>query len=447
MRTHCQFGAAEWVLVLLASRPANCRLPAATYLLKWSTAPVQSRVPAKLASSVLPMRILTRYVLFELIKVFLLTLTGLTLLIFVVLIGKEAVDKGIGLGPLLRMTPYLLPQAMQFAVPGTMLLATTSVYGRMSSYNEFVAIKSLGISPMTLVWPTLVLATLMSFVAVVLNDIAVSWGTQGVQRVFLASFEEVIYGQLRMRHAHNLGKANIIVRDVVGHRLISPTLIVQASGDRPAWTASAAEAELHLLPEEGKLVVKFDDLDLDGPVKWVNPETQEYVMTLEELTGATAKTRSPSTYALAEIGPAVDEQQRLVGRIEQGMTAQAAFGMLTGDFDSLSKTVWQVHERELEAAHMRLHRLQTEPWRRWANGFSCLGFVMIGVPVAVWLRFSEFLASFFVCFLPILVVFYPLLAVSVDQAKDGTIPPQSVWLGNILLSLAGVWLLRRVNRY
>jgi hypothetical protein len=44
-------------------------------------------------------------------------------------------------------------------------------------------------------------------------------------------------------------------------------------------------------------------------------------------------------------------------------------------------------------------------------------------------------------------VYYPLLAVSVDQAKDGTFPPQSVWIGNILLSLAGVWLLRRVMRY
>ena len=96
------------------------------------------------------MRILTRYVVFDLLKVFLLILTGLTLMIFIGLIGKEAVDKGLGLGPLLRMTPYLLPQAMQFAVPGTMLLATTYVYGRMSSYNEIVAIKSLGISPMVL---------------------------------------------------------------------------------------------------------------------------------------------------------------------------------------------------------------------------------------------------------------------------------------------------------
>ncbi|MCI0335893.1 MAG: LptF/LptG family permease [Planctomycetes bacterium] len=393
------------------------------------------------------MRILTRYVLFDLLKVFAITLTGLTLLIFVVLIGKEAVDKGIGLGPLLRMAPYLLPQAMQFAVPGTMLLAVTYVYGRMASYNEIVAIKSLGISPMCVIWPTFVLATLVSFGAVVLNDIAVSWGRLGVQRVFLASIEEVTYGQLRMRHAYNLGNANITVREVDGHRLIQPTLVIQSSGDQPAITVSAAEAELRLLPEEGKIILRLEDYDIDGPWTWEDPDSFSYEVSLEDLTGSNSKNRSPSTYALAEIAPAIKEQEDTLGRIEESLVAQSAFGMMTGDFDSLSETAWKVHEKERQNAEYRLHRLHTEPWRRWANGFSCLCFVLIGVPVSVWMRQSDFLASFFICFLPILLVYYPLLAVSVDQAKDGTFPPHTVWLGNFLLSLAGVWLLRRVNRY
>jgi lipopolysaccharide export system permease protein len=392
------------------------------------------------------MRILTRYVVFELIKVFMLTLVGFTVVIYIGLIGKEAVDKGIGLGPLLQMCPYLLPQAMQFAVPGTILLATTSVYGRMSSYNEILAVKSLGISPMVLIWPTIVLATVMSFAETVLNDVAMSWGRLGVERVFLASIEEVTYGHLRMHHTHNLGKVNITVRDVVGHRLIEPTLIMQASGNRPAVTISAREAELHLLHEQDKLVVSFTDLDMSGGITYIDPERQTFEIPLDELTGANDKNRSPSTYALAEIKPAIAEQQGLVGDIQQSMQAQTAFALLTGDFDSLSDAAWQPHERELTLAQSRLYRLHTEPWRRWANGFSCLCFALIGVPVAMWLRFSEMLASFFVCFLPILVAYYPLIAVSVDKSKDGVVPPASVWLGNILLSLVGIWLMRRVNR-
>lgn len=393
------------------------------------------------------MRILTRYVLFDLLKVFLLTLTAWTLLIFIVLLGKEFVDKGIGLGPLLRMTPYLIPQAMQFAVPGTMLMATTSVYSRMSAYNEIVAIKSLGISPMVLVWPTLILATFVSFITVVINDQAVSWGVMGVKRVFLASIEEVTYSQLRVRHTSNLGKANISVRGVEGHKLILPTVIVQSTGDRPAWTISAQDAELNLLPDEGKLFVRFHAFELSGPVNYSDPGTYDYAMSVEDLTGSTQKNRSPSNYALSEIPPAIKEQEEVVARVEQANIAQAAFGMLTGDFNSLSNAAWKANDKEIESAKSRLYRLHTEPYRRWANGFSCLCFVLIGVPVAVWARYGEFISSFFICFLPILVAYYPLLAVSVDQAKDGVFPPQSVWLGNIVLALAGIWLLRRVNRH
>jgi lipopolysaccharide export system permease protein len=393
------------------------------------------------------MRILTRYVLFDLLKVFLLTLTGLTMLIFVVLIGKEAVDKGFSLWSLMRIAPYMIPQAMQFAVPGTMLLATTSVYGRMASYNEIVAVKSLGISPMVLVWPTLIVATLTSFIAVAINDIAVSWGAMGVRQVFLSSIEEVVYSQLRMRHSSNLGKANILVRDVEGRILIKPTVVMQATNDGPSWTISADEAELRLLAAEGKLVVRFKNVQLEGPGIYNDPEEFQYEISVEELTGSTLKNRSPSNYALAEIAPAIKEQEEVVSRVEQANIAQAAFGMLTGDFESLSNESWKANQKEIENARTRLFRLHTEPWRRWANGFSCLCFVLIGVPVSIWMRFSEFIASFFICFLPILLVYYPLLAVSVDQAKDGVFPPYSVWIGNFVLALAGVWLLRRVNRY
>jgi lipopolysaccharide export system permease protein len=393
------------------------------------------------------MHILVRHVLSDLLKVFLIVLTGLTVLIFVVLAGKEAVDKGIGLGPLLKMTPYLLPQALQFAVPGTMLLATTYVYGRMSSDNELVAIKSLGISPMVLIWPTLALATLVSFAALALNDLAVSWGTMGMQRVFIESLEEVAYSHLRMQNTYSSGKLSILVRGVEGRKLIQPTLVVQASGDRPALTVSAEEAELRSYPERGELVFRFHNFEVNGPVKVTNPDTYEQVLSLDELTGVSSQNRSPSTFALSEIGPAVVEQITRLEQMEQATTATTAFAMMTGDFDSLSNSAWQVHRQEIAYQENRLHRLHTEPWRRWANGFSCLCFVLIGAPMAIRLRHAEFLASFFACFLPILIVYYPLLAVSVDQAKDGAVPPPAVWLGNFVLAIWGVWLLRRVIRY
>ena len=393
------------------------------------------------------MRILTRYILFDLMRVFLLTLTGMTALIFIALVGKEAVDKGLGLGPLLQMLPYLLPQAMQFSIPGTMLLATTSVFGRMSAFNEVVAIKSLGISPWAIVWPTLTLATIVSLGAVMMNDLAVSWGQLGVQRVFIESLEEVVYGRLNTTRTYSDGKLKITVKYVNGRKLMEPILEVRDNGGGQQLLITAEEAELYSNPDEGKLVIRLTNFQADGNVKVSHPRTYEHVIALDELSSTSSQNRSPSTFALSEIRPALTAQRTRIKNLEQEMAAGAAFALLTGEFEDLSAASRQPQVDEQRGLEATLHRLHTEPVRRWANGFSCLCFVLVGVPMAIIRQKGEFLASFFICFAPILLVYYPLLMFSVDQAKGGALPPVTVWLGNAVLALWGLWMMRRVVRY
>ena len=102
-----------------------------------------------------------------------------------------------GLKQILLLIPYILPDALRFAVPGTILFAACSVYGRMASSNEVVAIKAQGISPLAILWPTFAFAFLMSLVAVWLNDVAASgWGREGANRVVIESVVEIIYSRL-----------------------------------------------------------------------------------------------------------------------------------------------------------------------------------------------------------------------------------------------------------
>lgn len=392
------------------------------------------------------MKILTRYVLIELLQVFLLTLAGLTALIFVGLIGKEAIDKGLGLGPLLRMTPYMLPQAMQFAVPATMLLATTSVYGRLSASNEIIAIKSMGVSPWVLARPTIILAALTSLGAVALNDIAVSWGRIGVQRVFVESFEEVIYSQLRLHRSYAENGLQISVQHVVGRTLVRPTVIVQARDGKEAWKLESDSAEISSSPDRRKLIVHFEGIALEGEVNVAMASAVEREIDLEALFDDANNSRSPSNYALAEIA----HEQRAVNQrlddVRRREGTEQALAMMTGDFDRLSAQSWAPFNQTIGGETYRYRRLSVEPFRRWANGFSCLSFVMVGVPMAIWRQKGEFLASFFLCFLPILLVYYPLLMVSVDHAKAGDLPPPVVWIGNAVLALWGLWMMRKVVR-
>ena len=92
-------------------------------------------------------------------------------------------------------------------------------------------------------------------------------------------------------------------------------------------------------------------------------------------------------------------------------------------------------------------RLATEPYRRWANGFSCLCFALIGAPVAMLRRNADMLTNFFFCFLPILVIYYPLLMFGEDLSTSGRAPPISFWMANMALLLPALLLLRRIIRH
>ena len=126
------------------------------------------------------------------------------------------------------------------------------------------------------------------------------------------------------------------------------------------------------------------------------------------------------------------------------MAAEAAYHMLSGDLTGLADRRWQRLSKKLNQAKYRLNRLRTEPWRRWANGFSCLFFVMVGVPLSIRLRNSDFVTSFFLSFLPILIAYYPAMAYGVDRAKEGALPQCAVWMGNAICLVWGGWLLRTV---
>jgi lipopolysaccharide export system permease protein len=148
-----------------------------------------------------------------------------------------------------------------------------------------------------------------------------------------------------------------------------------------------------------------------------------------------------------EIPQHIDKQREEIRQLQQQLAAEAAYQMLTGDFTALTGPSWNEHQLRLRDAEIQLFRLKLVPWRRWANGFSCLFFVLVGAPLAIRLRNADMWTSFGLCFLPILLVYYPLLMYGLNRAKCGALPPYFIWLGNLVLLVASGWMLRKVLRY
>ena len=381
------------------------------------------------------------------LQVFLVALTALTLFMLIIGLTKEAQQQGLGLLQIIALVPYVLPDAMRFAVPGTMLFAVASVFGRFSSSNEITALKAAGITPMATIYPIALLAILISLSCVWLNDIAVSWGREGVRGVVVRSLEEIIYSRLQQQRSYSTDKLAINVKGVQGRRLIRPTMSFQPSDSSPPVTLSAMEAELKTNAKSGTITaICTNGIVRVGDVEVAFPDTIERVISLDSIGKSKNTSKSPSQIAMGDFVEAKEDAIKGIHQAEQQIAGRLAEAFLTGHAERSTPQHSAGEQAKIDYLHSRLNRIAMEPWRRWANGFSCLAFVLVGAPMAIRMRNADFLTSFFLCFLPILLIYYPVVMAGVSQAKAGDLPPIAVWGGNVLITTWGCLLLRSVIR-
>jgi lipopolysaccharide export system permease protein len=397
------------------------------------------------------MQTLPRYVLVEVLKVFAISVSALTLMVVLGFIGREATAQNLPLMPTLRLIPYFLPETLRVTVPMTLLLSCTTVFSRISGANEIVAVKAMGISPMALLWPVYLFAFVVSLATVWLNDVADSWGHANVQRVIVEGAEEIMYSVLQQQRRYSTSSFSINVKSIDGRQLHYVTLIINDRNDSSKMTITAEEAELGSgINDHSERVLKIflrkGRIEVADRVSFDFPDVLEREIPLTD--ASRARNGGPqAALTLARLPEAIATAKVQVDEQEQMMAALAAYDMTCGDLDDLTGGMWQMHENNLSDLRNRFFRLQSVPQRRWAGGFACLCFVLVGVPMAISLRNRDFLTSFFLCFLPILLVYYPLMIIGADQVKNGKLPVIFVWAGNGMLVLWGLAMLRRVIRY
>ena len=392
---------------------------------------------------------ITRYVLWELLKTFTVTLTVMTVMMVMVFLIQEAMRENLTPETILELVPYTIPMALNFAIPGTILFATCIVYGRMSATNEIVALKSMGVSPTVVIWPGIILSVLLSLVTVYMNDISVHWGRKGVYRVVLHSSAKTIYSVLQAQGSFNKGNMSIVVDDVQGKNLIRPH--IERSSENPAdrIRIQAEMARIEVDPVKEKLVFQLQNGRIEyGDEVVMHVAQKDFEVDLSDTTKKRgANGTSPSNLPLRDMASESVLQTRVIKAKRQELSTRAAYELLSGNLIGLTHPVWNEEKIKLRKEIERKHRLATEPWRRWANGFSCLCFVLVGGAVAIRFQKFDFWSIFAVCFIPILLAYYPLLMMGVDKAKSGELPPYCVWIGNVVLVSVGLWLIRKIRQY
>lgn len=138
-------------------------------------------------------RLLDRYIFFELLPPFLTSLTGLCFIIFtkeMLRLVDLVVSRGISMAALGTIVLHLLPSFLVLTLPIACLIASISAFNRMSFDNEIIAIRAAGVSFWRINIPVIVFSGLVFLFTVFLSQWGQPWASVSLKTLALSAIED-----------------------------------------------------------------------------------------------------------------------------------------------------------------------------------------------------------------------------------------------------------------
>jgi lipopolysaccharide export system permease protein len=393
--------------------------------------------------------IIFRMILWDLFKVFLLSLITITGILLLAGIIAEATQQGLGPKQILAAIPLLIPSTLPYTIPATTLFASCIVYGRLSSNHEVLAIKAAGCNLIHIVTPGLILGVVMSVVTLSLYYRIIPETHHRLRAMIFEDLEELLYSALKKNGSLNHPQTPyaMYVRSVQGRKLLNPAFKRKTPKGHVDMVARAREAELSVDRENRLLLLDmrfgvatsddgsqgtFDRKTFDFPIpsgldRYENRRPRD--MTWEEMLERRRELIEEGEHIQSEIDTTLEQ-------IEQ-----------PGARADLPQHAANLREKMRQVNILRQH-IYVEMLMRPALSIGCLCFILAAAPIAIWFSRGDYLGSFITCFLPVVCVYYPLVLAGTNLAKESRFNELVLVFGpNALVALAGVALMRWLIRY
>jgi lipopolysaccharide export system permease protein len=398
--------------------------------------------------------LLPRSVLWDLVKVFGLSLGALS---GVLMLGGAMVEAGRhGLDPMdvAAMVPYLIPPTLPFTIPACLLLACTLVYGRMSANTEIVALKASGVSAWQVIWPAAALATFLAGLGIYLTNSFIPQCNRAIARTVVADVQSnlLAYLDLTGQLVEPDIPYEIYIRDVRGQRLVGPIFKHRDGAGNYDVMIQAEEAWLEVVEIPNALGVDFA-LDLkmiNGAVTSPGGSTIHFRSQTQRIPmPATARREAEDVRQLDYSGCLAHSRRRLAEAKRHDYDLAMLFfdSAVTGGYHDFLNQV--THNRNMAKRSARKSReAAAQVHLRVAQSTVALPFILLGCPISILFQRRDFLQSFFVCYLPIVTVYYPAMIFSYNLVKEGAgHVVVNLWTPIAVMTIIAVPLLRRVLRH
>ncbi len=302
---------------------------------------------------------------------------------------------------------YLSPFVLAFALPISLLTAILLVFGRLSADQEITAARASGASLVSLALPVILLSVGLSVVCAWFN---MSLGPKG-RTTFTQLRDTTLRSRVNLLLRENtycrLGELDIYVSRISETNL-HQILLYQHTNGVKILEVKASEGHLLLgtngLPL-GLELLEASTLSLQGS-EWLPGYNDSIVIPLRTSTA----TKAPMRYSDMPLAELLQHRERLraAGKQELPLTVQ-------------------IH-------------------RQIAFSFACIGFAMIGVPLAIRAHRRETNVGVAMALALVLIYYSFIILAQSVETRASWHPHWLMWAPNFLFQGVGAWLLWKVNR-
>jgi lipopolysaccharide export system permease protein len=354
-------------------------------------------------------RIINRYLIREIIGIFVLSLAIFTLVLLMgrmVKLMEMVISKGVPLTEVVRLIVLLLPSFLVLTIPMAFLLAVLLAFGRLSSDNEITVLKASGVSLEALLPPVLATAVVAALLTLFISVVAVPWGNTGFRALTVEVARKYAASAIQERiFRDDLPGVIMYVEQYDDSRHVMQRVMIQDSRDQ--------DRPLTIFAKSG-LLASDDDR---GVLQMV-------------LENGTIHTRQKDDYRLVSF----NEYHLTVD------TSRSAPVVRTERDMGIQELVLQSKSTQIDPIKRR--KVLVELHRRFAFPCAALVFGILAIPLGLHNRRSGKGAGFTVSIL-ILVAYYVLMTFLETMAEKGSIQPSlAIWLPNVLFLAGGLVLFR-----
>jgi lipopolysaccharide export system permease protein len=416
-------------------------------------------------------RLISRYIVREFVFSFLVAFLFFFFIFFVnqiLILAEEIFSKKVPLWDVLLFVLYSLPAIVALAFPFGSLVGSLMAIGRLSSDNEILAMKALGVPQVRLLLPLTVLGVLFSFVSFISNDYFLPLGNirlAGIYRKILYTNPGVELEPYSVKKYED----TVIVTGNVEGREIRDIVIIDKDAENRKRIISASRAYLAENEKQKEVIsLRLENVfsevasaDREPAIEYTASQTMIYNLLLKDISIMVMNPgpREMSSVDVwreirrkqAELRSRQEEQENHLRRLRYELAMQVRWlqdhgGRSPGELavgwqklEQLRSELQAMEHRPIRDRNLQIYKL--EFYKKFSFPVSCLIFIGFAFPVGLYTRRSGRTVGFGIGLL-MATFYWGLLFTGHTLGVRLEFPPfLAMWLPNLLVLLIALILL------